>query len=98
MGISETLPWTVIEAIPGLLEDPVLITNDEGEDDDEEWFLSNFGRDEEYAEAYGMYRWLVEYGKLPYYGGWAEQLAIDKEIIDLFAALDRAIERPKQEG
>ena len=98
MKISDTLPWTVIDGIPGLIDSAILVTNGEGVDDDEEWHLPNFGRDDEYAMAYDIYRWLVEYGKLPYGDAWAENLAIHKDIIDLFAALDRSIEIPKKEG
>jgi len=84
-----------MEAIPGLTDRNLLITNGEGEDDEDEWFLPDFGRDGDYAKAYDIYRYFSEHGILPYSGGWAEQLSINKEIIDLFTALDRAIERPE---
>ena len=95
MKLGENLPWTVMEPIPGLIDHGILITNEEGEDDDEEWHLPDFGRDEEYAAAYEIYRYFSQHGMLPYSGGWAEQLAVHKEIIDLFEALDVSIEGPK---
>ena len=97
MGLSDTLPWTIMEAIPGITDRNLLITNGEGEDDDDEWHLPDFGRDDDYARAFDIYRYFTQYGILPYSGGWADQLAIHKEIIDIFSALDVAIKRPENE-
>ena len=74
----------------------ILVTNGEGEDDDEEWFLPNFGRDEEYYSALNIYLQLREHNSYPYSGGWAEQLAIHHEIIELFKALDYSIPVPEK--
>lgn len=84
-----------MEELPGITTGAILVTNGEGEDDEEEWHLEGFGRDAEYWEIYGIYRWFSERGQFAYSGGWAEQLAIHIEIIDLFSALDATIERPK---
>jgi len=76
----------------------LLITNGEGDDDDEEWHLPDFGRDEDYAAMLSIYRRLSMDGKYAYAGGWAEQLAVHIEIIDLFRALDAGVEFPKAAG
>ena len=86
-----------MDPIPGITEHPILITNDDGIDDDEEWHLIDFGRDEDYFTAYSIYGKYIQ-GHFAYTGGWAEQLATHIEIIDLFGALDGAIERPEQAG
>lgn len=84
-----------METIQGITEHPVLLTNGEGEDDDDEWHLLNFGRDDDFWQMYSIYKILIDEGHYAYGGGWAEQLAIHREIIDLFMALDATIERPK---
>jgi len=45
-----------------------------------------------------IYDRLATFGKYAYNGGWAEQLAVHIESIDLFSFLDRAIDRPKNSG
>jgi hypothetical protein len=72
-----------------------LLTNGEGKDDDEEWFVPNFGRDEYYFDALSMYLRFRDHGILPYGGGWQEQLSEHTEIIELFQVLDTNIEGPK---
>jgi len=73
----------------------ILVTNGEGEDDGSEWHLSDFGRDGDYSAMWAIYRRLAMDGKYAYSGGWAEQLAVHIEIIDLFRALDASVEYPK---
>jgi hypothetical protein len=81
-------------AIADITEGPILITNGEGADDDEEWHLPDFGQDADYWDAFAVYRrWRDEMG-YAYDGGWAQQLATHIEIIELFQALDALIERP----
>jgi hypothetical protein len=81
--------------IKGITEGPILLTNGEGEDDSEEWHLVDFGRDYDYACAFVIYRRFRDGLGFAYSGGWAEQLAIHVELIELFQALDGLIERPK---
>lgn len=84
-----------MDKIQGVTVRPILITNDEGEDDEEEWHLVDFGRDADYWEMFGIYKRFTDGRGYAYSGGWAEQLAIHDEVIELFLALDSAIERPK---
>lgn len=81
--------------IEGVTEFPILLTNDEGEDDAEEWHLPDFGRDVDYWQAFAIYRRQRDGMGYAYEGGWAEQLASHIEIIELFQALDALIPRPK---
>lgn len=84
-----------MDKIPGVTERSFLLTNDDGLDDEDEWHLIDFGRDEDFLEMWGIYkRWRDGRG-YAYGGGWAEQLAIQDEIIDLFIRLDASIEKPK---
>jgi len=85
-----------MEVINGITESPILLTNGEGEDDEEEWFLVDFGRDSDYWEMWNIYTRFIDGRGYAYGGGWANQLAIHDEIIELFISLDAAIERPKQ--
>lgn len=85
----------VMEQIPGVTAHNILVTNGEGIDDDEEWHLVDFGMDEEYIAMWNIYRRYKDGRGYAYSGGWAEQLAIHDELIDLFMALDAGIERPK---
>lgn len=87
-----------MEKIPGITEKPILITNDEGEDDAEEWHLVNFGRDSDYWDMYSIYKRFVDGRGYAYQGGWAEQLAIHDEVIDLFIALDARIKGPENDN
>ena len=85
-----------MDPIPGVTDRPILLTNGEGIDDEEEWHLIDFGRDEDYWEIFGIYKRFTDGRGYAYSGGWAEQLCSHDEIIELFLALDAAIERPKQ--
>jgi len=85
-----------MEPIPGITEWGILVTNGEGVDDKEEWHLPNFGRDSDYWEMFDIYKRFIDGRGYAYAGGWAEQLAVHDEVIELFLALDAAIERPKQ--
>lgn len=85
-----------METIQGIIDHPILLTNGEGEDDEDEWHLLNFGRDDDFWQMYAIYKRFIDGRGYAYAGGWAEQLAVQDEIIDLFMALDATIERPKQ--
>jgi hypothetical protein len=80
--------------IKGITEGPILLTNDEGDDDPEEWHLPGFGRDDDYASAFEIYRRFRDGMGFAYSGGWADQLSTHVEIIELFQALDALIPRP----
>jgi hypothetical protein len=93
-GIKDR-PWITMEEIPGVTDRPILVTNGEGKDDAEEWHLIDFGRDSDYMDMWSIYKRFSDGRGYGYAGGWANQLAIHDEVIDLFMALDAAIERPK---
>jgi hypothetical protein len=84
-----------MEKIPGVTDRPILITNGEGIDDEEEWHLINFGRDADYWNMWSIYKRFIDGRGYAYAGGWANQLCLHDEIIELFMALDASIERPK---
>jgi hypothetical protein len=95
-----TSPEEIIPALPFLTEEVITVYNEEGESErDKEgfliWRLPNFGRDADYWDMWSIYKRFVDGRGYAYQGGWAEQLAIHDEVIDLFLALDASIERPK---
>jgi hypothetical protein len=85
----------LIEGIDDITGRTILVTNGEGEDDEEEWHLIDFGRDEDYFEAFSIYRRFIGGLGFAYAGGWANQISVHIEIIELFQALDALVERPK---
>jgi hypothetical protein len=84
-----------MEELQGITDGPILLTNGEGVDDAEEWHLVNFGRDADFWDMYGIYKRFIDGRGYAYSGGWAEQLAIHDETIELFIALDASVKRPE---
>lgn len=62
-------------------------------DDAEEWHLVDFGLDVEYWTLFSIFRRFRDGMGYAYGGGWAEQLAIHIETIELFQALDALVKK-----